>query len=129
MDGFVAPAKPGFLLAAKGRGDIALAKAVHGHGAGADFAGQLHGMALVGGEHRRGQAVVAVIGQGNRFLHRGEGGNAQDRAKDFFAEQARLAGDPIDDRGFDKNAAAGRPAKTTVQFSAFASSRYDTTFS
>ena len=68
VDRVVAAAKARLLVAAKRRGDVALAKAVDGHGARPDRPCAADGAFGVGGEDRGAEAVLGVIGDLDRLV-------------------------------------------------------------
>jgi hypothetical protein len=69
-DRLVAAAEAGLLVAAERRGRVAFAEAVDGDDAGPDFARQLDRVAQAAGIDGRRQAVVGVVGKGDRLGER-----------------------------------------------------------
>src|SRR6056297_4237208 len=83
MNRVVASAKAGLLVAAEGRGDVALAETVHGDGAGAQGARAAYGALGVGSEDRRGESVFRVIGHCDGLVEAFYGAHRQHGTNDF----------------------------------------------
>jgi len=86
-------AETAFLHAAEGHAWVAGGVAVDEHAAGFQFAGQLLGQLHVGGVDRRGQAEIAVVGQGHGVGAIAGGDDRRHRAEQFLFERGHAVGD------------------------------------
>ncbi len=78
-------------------------------------AGDPPGPVFVGGPHRSGEAVLGVVGEGDGLFLRAEGLHGEDGAEDLLADDAHAAVAPVEDRGPEEVAGAGRPAAARAQ--------------
>src|SRR5947208_7167856 len=94
-------AKAGLFVAAPGRFDVSRLHMIDPDDAGAQRLHDAKSFVNVAGPNSSSKAVGRVVGDADGFGLAVEGDDGSDRAKDFFASDARGVLDVVEDRGLD----------------------------